>query len=175
MLRLLSFAMLMFISAASALAADLPARKPGLWQLKLALEEFATLPPQLAEHCIDAATDKLMDVTGSNMQQAACSKPDVQKVGSTFVVDSVCKMGSFAMNSHAVISGDLNSAYTVKVTSKQVGEPVAGIPASSSMTIEAKWVGACKADQKPGDMIMAGRKVNVRDMQNALPGAGQKK
>jgi hypothetical protein len=169
MLRLLSFAVVTFVSAASSLAADLPARKPGLWQLKLALEEFSTLPPQLAEHCIDAATDKLMDVTGSNMQQAACSKPDVQKVGSTFVVDSVCKMGPFAMSSHAVISGDLNSAYTVKVTSKQMGEPVAGIPASSSMTIDAKWVGACKADQKPGDMIMGGRKVNVRDMQKTAP------
>ena len=35
------------------------------------------------------------------------------------------------------------------------------------MTIEAKWLGACKADQKPGDMIMAGgRKMNIRDLQN---------
>ena len=40
------------------------------------------------------------------------------------------------------------------------------------MTIDAKWMGACKADQKPGDMIMAGRKLNVRDLQNlpAMPG-----
>ena len=37
------------------------------------------------------------------------------------------------------------------------------------MTVDAKWMGACKADQKPGDMIMAGRKINVRDLQN-MPG-----
>jgi hypothetical protein len=30
-------------------------------------------------------------------------------------------------------------------------------------------MGACKADQKPGDMVMAGRKINVRDLQN-MPG-----
>jgi hypothetical protein len=48
------------------------------------------------------------------------------------------------------------------------------------MTIEAKWLNACKPDQKPGDMIMAnGRKINIVDMQNMIPpnmrGAGQKK
>ena len=47
------------------------------------------------------------------------------------------------------------------------------------MTIDAKWMGACAADQKPGDMIMAGgRKVNIRDMQNMmqnLPKALQQK
>jgi hypothetical protein len=33
------------------------------------------------------------------------------------------------------------------------------------MTLEGKWTGPCKADQKPGDVIMGGRKINVRDMQ----------
>ena len=31
--------------------------------------------------------------------------------------------------------------------------------------IDAKWVGPCKADQKPGDMVMPGGvKMNVMDM-----------
>jgi hypothetical protein len=98
-----------------------------------------------------------------------CSKQDVQKVGSTFVVDSVCKIGQGTTTSHSVVSGDFNSAYTVKVTSKREGGPaVPGMPAdgTSAMTIDAKWLSACAADQKPGDMIIAGRKINVRDMQN---------
>ena len=47
---------------------------------------------------------------------------------------------------------------------------------TSNMTMEAKWLGACKADQKPGDMIMGnGMKVNIVDMQRlqqmqGLPG-----
>jgi hypothetical protein len=47
------------------------------------------------------------------------------------------------------------------------------------MSIDAKWLGECKADQKPGDMIIAGRKINIRDLQNMMPampgGTGQKK
>jgi hypothetical protein len=36
---------------------------------------------------------------------------------------------------------------------------------ATTMGIAAKWLGPCKADQKPGDMIMAGgRKLNIRDM-----------
>ena len=51
---------------------------------------------------------------------------------------------------------------------------------TTNMSIETKWLGACKSDQKPGDMIMAdGRKINIVDMQNMMPpnmrGAGQKK
>jgi hypothetical protein len=98
----------------------------------------------------------------------------MQKVGSTIVVDSVCKMGPMTITSHGVVSGDFNSAYTVKVSSKREGGPaIPGMPAdgTSNMTIDAKWMGACKADQKPGDMIVAGRKFNVRDMQKAMPAA----
>jgi hypothetical protein len=32
------------------------------------------------------------------------------------------------------------------------------------MTIEAKWVGACKPDQKPGDVVMpGGYKMTIKD------------
>jgi hypothetical protein len=96
----------------------------------------------------------------------------------------VCKAGAVTITSHGVVTGDFNSAYTVKVTSKREGgPPTPGMSAdgTSNMTIDAKWAGACKPDQKPGDMIMAGRKFNIRDMQKmqgargtppaAVPGA----
>lgn len=160
---------LALLCAQPATALDLPARKPGLWEIKMAFEG-RNLPPQTSEHCIDAETDKLMNSIGGNMQKDACSKQDVQNAGGTIVVDSVCKFGAATVTSHGVVSGDFNSAYTVKVTSKREGGPATpGTPGdgNSSMTIEAKWLGACKADQKPGDMIMAGgRKFNIRDLQN---------
>ena len=38
------------------------------------------------------------------------------------------------------------------------------------MTIEAKWIGPCKPDQKPGDIVMAnGVKMNVLEMPT-IPG-----
>jgi len=159
-------------------ALDLPARKAGLWEIKMNFEG-RNLPAQIMQHCIDAATDKQMNSVGGSTTRENCSKQDVQRVGATIVVDSVCKLGDATTTSHAVVSGDFNSAYTVKVTSKRQGGPaVPGMPAdgSSNMTIEAKWVGACAAGQKPGDIIMAGgRKINILDMQRVgvpgMPGA----
>jgi hypothetical protein len=154
-----------------AVALDLPARKAGLWEIKTVMDG-GSQPAQVAQHCIDAETDKLMSSIGGDMRKEACSRQDVQKVGATYVIDSVCKFGPMTSTSHGVVTGDFNSAYTVKMTSKRDGGPnIPGMPAggTSTMTIEAKWLGACAADQKPGDIIMAGgRKMNVRDMQNKM-------
>ena len=166
-LSLIAFAL---ACATPAAALDLPARKPGLWEIKMSMEGRNIAMPA-AQHCIDAETDKLMSAVG-NARQEMCSKRDVQKVGSTIVVDSVCKIGEATSTSHAVVSGDFNSAYTVKITSKREGGPaVPGLPAdgTTTMSIDAKWLGPCAADQKPGDMIIAGRKMNVRDLP-AVPG-----
>jgi hypothetical protein len=164
--------------AQPATALDLPARKPGLWEIKMAMEG-RNLPIPASQHCIDAETDKLMNAIGGSMQKEACTKQDVQKIGNTIVVDSVCKIGQGTTTSHGVVSGDFNSAYTVKVTSKREGGPaVAGMPAdgTSTMTIDAKWLGPCAADQKPGDMIIAGRKMNIRDLPSmpGMPGGAKK-
>ena len=41
-----------------------------------------------------------------------------------------------------------------------------GVARDSTTTIEAKWLGACKADQKPGDIMMpGGMKMNIKDME----------
>jgi hypothetical protein len=172
-MRLLLPAILVSLAAATpASALDLPTRKAGLWELKMAFEG-RNIPAQTMQQCVDAATDKQMNSIGGNMLQSMCSKQDVKQVGSTMVVDSVCKIGPMTTTSNAVISGDFNSAYTVKVSTKTEGAAIPGMPAGGNMTIEAKWAGPCKSDQKPGDMIMSnGQKMNIRDMQN-LPGIMQ--
>ncbi len=73
------------------------------------------------------------------------------------------------------MSGDFNSAYTIKITSKREGGlAIPNMPAETQITIEAKWTGPCKAGQKPGDVIMAnGMKMNVNEMPK-VPG-GMKK
>ena len=81
------------------------------------------------------------------------------------MTDSVCSVGGTSVTSHADITGDFNSAYTVKSTTQSERAP-AGLPRDSTMTIEAKWLGACKADQKPGDIMMpGGMKMNITDME----------
>jgi hypothetical protein len=129
------------------------------------------MPPQTFQHCIDAATDKEMNTMGAGTGARKCSKQDVQRAGNTITVDSVCDIGVGTAISHAVVSGSFDSAYTVKVTSKREVSPAApNMPAETNMTIEATYLGACKADQKPGDMMMGnGMKMNVRDMPTGAP------
>lgn len=154
-------------TATPAVALDMPARKPGLWELKM---DFAgrKVPAQVMQQCVDAASDKLMNANFGGPAQEACSKQDVSKTGDAMSVDSVCKFGDAVTTTHAVVTGSFDSAYTVDVTStREGGRPLPGMAAggSSHMTIAAKWLGPCVADQKPGDIIMAnGMKMNVLDM-----------
>ena len=165
----------LLLCVSPAFALDMPPRKAGLWELKMSMEG-RSMPMQTFQHCIDAATDKAMNDVGGGMRAEQCSKQDMQRTGNTITVDSVCNFGGATTTSRAVVTGDFNSAYTVKVSSKREGGPaVPGMPAETNMTIEAKWLGACKADQKPGDMIMSnGVKMNINDMKGAAPGAGKK-
>jgi hypothetical protein len=156
------------LAAGPALALDVPPRKAGLWEMKMVFEG-RNMPPHVSQHCVDAETDKLMNAFGNSATKDMCSKMETQKVGDTYVVDSICKMGPSTNTTHSVIAGDFNSAYTVKLSSSTTGGP--NLPGArpdgkTEMTMEARWTGACKADQKPGDIIMSnGIKMNIRDIQ----------
>ena len=175
-MRPLRAALPLMICTAPAFAQDMPPRKAGLWELKMNVAGQAT--PQPMQHCVDATTDKQMNTLGAGMRTDQCSKQDVQRSGSTVTIDSVCNFGMGTTTSRAVVTGSFDSAYTVNVKSKREGGPaVPGMPAETSMTIEAKWMGPCKADQKPGDMIMGnGMKMNINDMsKGGMPPGGVKK
>lgn len=174
--RRLSVFVLALCTAAPALAVEMPPRKPGLWEMRMSMDGVK-MPPQLAQHCIDAETDKLMSDMGSGMQKEMCEKHEMSKNGDTLVVDSVCNIGGVNTTTRAEVSGDFNSAYTVKVHSRREDKPGAkkkpSGPAEITMTIAATWAGECKKGQTPGDMIMPGGvKINVRDMQKMQAGQG---
>jgi hypothetical protein len=165
-MRALLVVLAILVPSVASAAIDMPARKAGLWQLTM-IFEGRNLSQQNIKQCIDAATDKQMNSMGGQFQKENCSKQDMQHVGNTIIVDSVCKMGPGTSVTHAVMTGDFNSAYKVTVESKHEGAAMPGMPTggTSKMTIEAKWLGPCAADQKPGDMIMGnGMKMNIRDM-----------
>jgi hypothetical protein len=170
MLRQTMLAALALGCAVPAEAAELPTRKAGLWELKMASDN-RNMPAQTMQHCTDASTDKLMTTNFGGAAKDACSKQDIQNSGGTITVDSVCKFGPLSTASHAVITGNFDQAYKVNVTTKREGLPTQAAGATEThMTIDAKWLGPCKPDQKAGDVIMSnGMKMNIRDMQS-LPG-----
>lgn len=157
----------MFVPA-FAFALDMPTRKAGLWELKMEFQG-RNLPSQLMQQCTDASTDKLMTYNFGGAAERNCQKRDVQNKGGTITIDSVCQFGDATTTSHAVVSGDFNSAYTVQISStRQGGRPTPGAApgGESHMMIAAKWLGPCVAGQKPGDVMMGnGMRMNVLELQ----------
>src|SRR6476619_6954471 len=159
-LLLVSLSVAGLLAPISAGAVELPVRKAGLWEMKV-LNAGAPKPDMTMQQCTDETTDKDMSTSFSPMAKDICSKQDIQKTASGYVSDSVCGVAGMTIKSHAEIIGDFNSAYTVKSTSHSEGGP-----RDSATTIEAKWLGACKADQKAGDILMpGGMKINMKDME----------
>src|ERR1700712_58187 len=156
--------LLLLLPALQARAVEMPVRKAGLWEMKM-LRTGGPMPDMTVQHCTDETADKEMSTTFSPMAKEACSKNEIQKTVTGYVTDSICTMGGISMTSHSETTGDFNSGYTVKSTSHSQGGP-AGMARDSTMTIEAKWLGPCKSDQKPGNIIMPGGiKMNIRDME----------
>jgi hypothetical protein len=160
---------LVLIGAIPALGAELPSRKPGLWEIKIGIENRNAQGPTMRQ-CIDAATDQAMQSNAGPIAQQTCAKRDVQRTPNGITIDSTCMIAGKTATSHAVVVGSFDSSYTMTVTSQGEGLPGGG----TTMTVSAQWLGPCAADQKPGDMIMSnGMKMNIIEMQRrgSAPGA----
>ena len=156
--------LLVMLAATSAQAVDMPVRKAGLWEMKM-VRAGSSMPEMTMQHCTDESVDKEMNSNISPMAKQICSKQDIQKTATGYVSDSVCNVAGISTTSHAEITGDFSSAYTVKSSSHIQGGPAGAAGRDATTTIEAKWLGACKPDQKPGDIVMPGGfKMNVKDV-----------
>jgi hypothetical protein len=133
------------------IAANFPARKPGQWQLT---QNFGqrNLPPQVQRICLDAATDALLYKYGAGAAHQICSKLDVRRVADTVEVDSVCRFGDSQLTSHSVYTYSGNTGYH-EVVNVHYDPPLRSKTSDSQTLVDAKWLGACPADMKPGDMV----------------------
>ncbi len=152
-------------------AADMPKRKPGLWEIKMTSASERSGGPMVTQQCIDAKTDDLMQQRAQGMGKLECSKNTVRKEGGKTIAESVCKFGDTTATTRAVFSGDFSSNYRGDIHSTY-SPPMMGMKEARS-TVEAKWLGACKAGQKPGDVIMPGMpgggKFNMDEMMKKMP------
>lgn len=157
------FALLVVLCASIATAAtfDAPKRKSGLWEIKIVNGQAKDV--HAMQQCIDEKTDDLMKKEMGENQKTQCSKNDMRKEGDKIVAESVCKMQNSTATTRAVFSGRFDSAYKADIKSTYE-PPMAGMKESSAV-IEAKWLGPCKAGQKPGDIVMPGMpNINIDEM-----------
>jgi hypothetical protein len=164
-MRMIAATILVLICALPAPAAELPSRKPGLWEVKTSIGN-SNAPARVIQQCIDAATDQMMQSSAGPFALAACPGRNVQSSENSITIDSTCTFGGKPATAHSVVTGSFDSAYTMTVTSQS--EDIPG--GKMMMTMEAKWLGPCAADQKPGDVVLGnGVKINLPELQKRSP------
>ena len=139
-----------------ALAADdVPRRKSGLWHITMSGPHIGRME---LEECVDRKTDDLFRPE----DPSSCSKIDIRRQGAAILVELVCKEEDSTVSSRGTVTGSLESAYkgSFKVN---YNPPFEGLRETTLQT-EARWVGACKPGQQPGDInpIKADRKPKAR-------------
>jgi hypothetical protein len=157
----------LLLFGAAVRADDFPPRKPGLWQIEMAMQG-RQMPAQKMTMCIDATTDAELYKLGLNASQGMCDKPAIARSGSTVTVDAVCRIGESRTATHSVTVYSGDTAYHTDASTK-IDPPIGG-HGDSAMMQDAKWVGSCPADMQPGDMSMGnGMKMNVKQMLSGKP------
>lgn len=149
-------------ASASAGPVATPRRKPGLWSHTM----VANGSTQAMKICIDADTDAKMSVWGQAVGKDMCSKNSVSAAPGGYTFESECDMGSMGhVVSRGAVTGDFNSAYTVKTSSTTTGSSMPQANTTSEMTLTAKWEGACPPGMKGGDITLpGGMKINMEAM-----------
>jgi hypothetical protein len=146
---------------------EYPPRKPGLWQVDMAMTG-GPMPPQQMKMCIDQGTDAEMFKMGMNASQGMCDKPDIRRSGSTVTVSTVCRMGDSQMSTQAVTKFTGDTAYHTDANTR-FNPPMAGRE-QSTVTQDAKWTGPCPTGMVAGDVMMPnGMKMNMKQMMGNKP------
>lgn len=157
-LAALSFCM----GSAVTLADDLPHLKPGLWQIST--ETHHSPRPRTSKVCMNRSTLERMVGIGTAMGHPTCSRSTRHFTGATMVSDSVCRIGRSEATTHAVVTYHGDTAYDVDIHAHY--NPPLFFGRSDSVSHQtARWIGACPADMKPGDMVTPeGMKLNLSSM-----------
>lgn len=154
-------------STVSVADTDLPKRKPGLWETTVSMPSMPGGAMPAVKMCIDAKTDDL--VGGPNgAGRKHCEKVDIRRDGARYVIDSVCSFGNTRTRTTGWFEGSFDSDYRGEMDT--VYDPPMQDMKSSKVLISGRWLGACPADMKPGDLLLPnGVKVNPAQMPQGQP------
>lgn len=148
-------------------ADDLPKRKPGLWEI-VGTSDHREGAPQTTRMCTDDKTQDLLSRLSDQVGKNKCSKRDVQNQGTQVVTDSVCTIAQSQVTSHTVMTFDSTTSFTIQMHSHF--EPALFGKTESNSTQSGKWVGACPADMKPGEMVSPnGARINLNTVLESKP------
>lgn len=141
--------LLALLITGAAAAAELPKRKPGLWEIDTRMAGMPSLGA--AKQCIDHNTDDLM-MQRARKEKSDCSVMDIRSANNRITVHSVCRLQGSTATTDAVFSGSFDSSYQGQINTRYQ-PPFMGM-SETRMSQEGRWIGPCTAGLKPGDVVM---------------------
>ena len=152
--------------ALPAVAQDAPKLRAGQWEV-VRKSDRANDAGMRMTMCMDDAMQREMWTMGMGAVRGMCSKSDIRFTAGRGSVDLVCNVGGSTMRSKAAITFNGDTAYRTDIDTTY--DPPSNGIAHARTLVESRWLGACKAGQQPGDMVLPnGTTINMR---NALGGA----
>lgn len=151
-------------AAASADNVQLPLRKAGKWEQVTVMDEGGKKHEQTLTVCIDADMERNTAAASDEEHKRSCSKYEVKKQGDAVVIDATCNMNERDVESRTEMSGDFQTAFTVKIDST-----TSGIQNQQSVSVKrvieqkGKYLGESCGDLKAGEAMGSdGSKVMVQ-------------
>jgi hypothetical protein len=143
-------------------AADLPVLKSGLWEVTRASTQKGD-SKHLTTMCLDESVQAEMREFSLGVAKEMCSQNDRKIEGNRMTVSATCKLGPTTMTTHSVMLFSANTAYHTTATAHY--DPPFMNMTDAQSTVDGKWVGPCKPDQQPGDIVTeTGQKINMKSM-----------
>lgn len=152
------------LTSSSFAETPLPKLKTGGWEIQ---SENPMLPkPMTYQFCIDEATqDKLFEQ--GNEGNTNCTKPEVTKDGSSYLIKTSCEMGGRKtdMVNTSIFDGDSSFTSDMKIISDG---------RTHTMKSTGKHVGDCLEGMTPDDMKIAGMDMTFNPSTNKMTGLSPK-
>jgi hypothetical protein len=132
-------------------AQDVPKRKSGVWEITRT-STYTQDQPQRGQLCVYKASDDALLQLAEGMRGVVCKTNKLSHDGDKLVVDATCTLRASTAQTHALISGNFDSAYTVESKSTYT-PPLAGA-ATGHAQFAAKWTGPCPPGLRPGETLL---------------------
>ncbi|CEJ13657.1 hypothetical protein BN1110_03981 [bacterium YEK0313] len=157
---------LLAASTAAAFAqgtADLPSRRPGLWEeAVIDPQRPSAVPADIFRICVDAATDRLSMLVPENIPLQDCRERSLQRDSTRRIVTVVCGRPPSETIVTTVISGDYPARYVVDRELGMVSSGRSIRPFGNGRRSEGRWISqSCGDGLVPGDVVTpSGRKIH---------------
>jgi len=148
--------------ACGALGAEPPVLKSGLWEVS----RTGSQQPErksLTTMCLDETVQAQMREFGMGAAKEMCSQNERTVTGNKMTMNATCKLGPTTMKSSSVMT--FNGTTSYHMDGSATYDPPLMNMTETKTSVDAKWVGACKPGQQPGDVTLeSGQTVNIKQM-----------